>query len=263
MESVFDGLAGIQIALVDAALGVSLIFLLLLLILFTLWVRMLRKAGVEIQLRPIKAFQRVQTVQAESGESGRPLHVSLGSGSIGDGTTAESMAGLILLDQLARKAAAYAVPPIVTVAEATTMIAAQDRLREAWQKAGRWEDYRSSQVRLIAPDPAGYAVGTMGFIASGVSGPTILLGAFREEYLLPAEAGARRNALPLAGAASPTVLPFVYATAEEPLIGEEIFASGAYLGKLPAHIGSLLVLDWARALLILVILAGALAKTFL
>jgi len=50
----------------------------------------------------------------------------------------------------------------------------------------------------------------------------------------------------------------LYATAAHPLIGEEIFAGGAYLRRDRAHLASLRVQDAMRLILILGILLGAL-----
>jgi hypothetical protein len=52
-------------------------------------------------------------------------------------------------------------------------------------------------------------------------------------------------------------LPLVYASADETLVGEEMFAGGAYTGRLPIQIGSLLAEDWARwAVTVIIILAA-------
>jgi hypothetical protein len=52
----------------------------------------------------------------------------------------------------------------------------------------------------------------------------------------------------------------LYAAAQEPLIGEELFAAGAYLGAGQTHTASLRVQDIMRWVLIVVIILGSLAK---
>ena len=61
----------------------------------------------------------------------------------------------------------------------------------------------------------------------------------------------------LAGSDSLTAQSVLYVTAREPLIGEELFASGAYLQSNSLHPASLRVQDFLRILVILGILAGA------
>jgi hypothetical protein len=52
----------------------------------------------------------------------------------------------------------------------------------------------------------------------------------------------------------------LYATAQEPLIGEELYAAGAYLQAGPLHISSLRAQDILRWVLAAIILGGAILK---
>ena len=52
----------------------------------------------------------------------------------------------------------------------------------------------------------------------------------------------------------------LYASSPDALIGEELFAAGAYLDLDPAHAASLTVQDIFRWLIILALLGGAAAK---
>ena len=52
----------------------------------------------------------------------------------------------------------------------------------------------------------------------------------------------------------------LYASSQEPLIGEELFAAGAYLGAGASHDASLQTQDILRWLVILAILGGAFLK---
>jgi hypothetical protein len=56
-------------------------------------------------------------------------------------------------------------------------------------------------------------------------------------------------------------LPFIFTTADENLVGEEIYAAGAYLYSLPEHIASLLAQDRMRVLIALIILIGVIIKS--
>jgi hypothetical protein len=52
----------------------------------------------------------------------------------------------------------------------------------------------------------------------------------------------------------------LYAAAQDPLIGEELFASGAYVGAGPSHEASLQVQDVLRWLIIIALVIGALFR---
>jgi hypothetical protein len=74
------------------------------------------------------------------------------------------------------------------------------------------------------------------------------------------DAGERSGSLTLGGTDSLPGQAVLYATAQEPLIGEELYAGGAYLCAGGMHIASLRVQDVFRWILVLVILLGSIAK---
>jgi hypothetical protein len=65
----------------------------------------------------------------------------------------------------------------------------------------------------------------------------------------------------VAGTTRLETLPLVHLSARTPLLGEELFAYGAYLGNSAQHWASVVVQDAGRVLLILLILVGAAAVT--
>jgi hypothetical protein len=256
MESIQSTLTGIWDSAAPAIMGALLLLLVPTLYFFTLRARALLRAGKPLPLRRMPAFERLSRAMDTAAETGRPPHISLGTGAVGDSSTAESLAALHLLAPLSQQAAAYGVHPVVTAADAGLMLAAQDRLRQAFRQRGQEREYRFTDVQLIAPEPTAYAAGAMGLLSRQELSGNVMAGAFGEEYFLMAEVGAWKQPEQVAGAADPGVLPFVHVTSEAPLLGEEMFTAGAYLGKWASHIGSLFAQDWMRALLILIILAG-------
>ena len=234
------------------------LFLLILPILFFLASRV--KAGKTGKLRDLPGMEELPNAVGHSAETGQPLHISVGVAGVGGIATAETWAGLTLLAQMADKAAACDTPLIVTVADATVLPIAQDILRRAYARQGNPDGYDPTQVRFIAPNPTAYAAGVMGLLAREPLTANVMVGAFGDEYLLMGEIGARRGVHQIVGAADPQTLPFVYASADHTLIGEEMFAAGAYTGRSPVQIGSLLTEDWARWVVIAAIVVVAVVK---
>jgi hypothetical protein len=76
------------------------------------------------------------------------------------------------------------------------------------------------------------------------------VGAFGDEFPLMAETGAQHGLIQAGGTANPQALPFVLTSVSHPLIGEEIYAAGAYLSERRSHIASLLAQDTVRALIV-------------
>lgn len=237
---------------------IGLVSLLLILpVLFFLTSRV--RAGKTDQLRALPGMGKLPGLVGRSAETGQPLHVSVGVSGVGDSTTAETWAGLTLLGQLADEAAACDTPLIVTVADATVLPIAQDILWRAYVRNGNPEGYDSTQVQLVAPNPLAYAAGVTGLLERESLTANLMVGSFGDEYLLMGETGARRGVHQIVGAADPRTLPFVYASADETLVGEEMFAGGAYTTRLPMQIASLLAEDWARW----AVIAGILVVTVL
>jgi hypothetical protein len=241
---------------------VGIVLLLLILPILFFFVSRVR-AGKAGDLRPLPGLKQLPDSVGRSAETGQPLHVSVGIAGVGGAATAETWAGLTLLTQLADEAAACDTPLIVTVADPTVLPLAQDILRRAYIRHGNPDGYDPTQVRFIAPEPVAYAAGVMGLLERERLTGSIMVGAFGSEYLLMGETGARRGVHQVVGTADPATLPLVYASADETLIGEEIFAGGAYTSGLPIQVGSLLAEDWARWLVILLIVVAAVAKILL
>jgi len=86
------------------------------------------------------------------------------------------------------------------------------------------------------------------------------MGNFGVEVALLAEAAERENTFTLASSDNLAAQAVLYASVQEPLIGEELYAAGAYMDAGPLHEASLRVQDILRWLIIAVILVGALIQ---
>jgi len=221
------------------------------------------RAGHRPRLRPLPAFDQLSGLSGRAAESGRALHVGLGTGGISGPDTAVSLAGLTVLTHLADQAVACEACLVVTVADPTLLPAAQEVLRQAYARRGKSDVFSPAQVRLLAPDPTAYAAGVMGILEGENPLASVTVGAFGDEYLLIGETGAKREIEQVAGTDDPAALTFMHLTADETLIGEEIFAAGAYLQGTPQSVAGLMVQDWWRYLVVLFIIAGVLWHTLL
>ena len=241
---------------------IGLVGLLLILpILFYLTSRV--RAGKTDALRTIPAMEGLPELVGRSAETGRPLHVSVGVAGVGGSLTSDTWAGLALLSQLADKAAACDTPLMVTVSDATVLPIAQDIIRRAFIRNGNPEGYDPTTVQLVAPNSMAYAAGVAGILEREPLTATVMVGQFGDEYLLMGETGARLGVRQIVGTADPTTLPFVHASADETLTGEEMFAGSAYASRRPIQVGSLLAEDWLRWLVVAGILIATVLKILL
>ncbi|MDM8528812.1 hypothetical protein QUF58_11475 [Anaerolineales bacterium HSG24] len=210
------------------------------------------------KLRQIKGFEQIKGVTGQSIETGRPLHLSLGVGGLGNETTADTLAGISVLDYLAEKAAITGVSPTVSMTDPMAMLYAQNVLRTAHANDYDLAEAAYRHIRWIAPQPTAYAAGVMNLLAIDDAQANVMVGNFGDEYLLMGEVAARRKVTHVGGTSNPNTLPFIYVSADETLLGEEIYAAGAYLRERPSHIGSLVAQDSMRWIIVLVIFAGIL-----
>ena len=85
----------------------------------------------------------------------------------------------------------------------------------------------------------------------------LLIGSFGPEAALLADTAERENTFLLAATDSLPAQAVLYANAQDPLVGEELYAAGAYVNAGPAHRASLQVQDILRWLIVLALLAGS------
>lgn len=218
------------------------------------------RRGSAIDLRPLPGMDGLAATVSRAAETALPIHLSVGVAGVGGAATAETCAGLGVLERVADEATRCGAPLLVTVADATVLPIAQDLLLQAYSRHGYAADYDPTAVCFIAPEPTAYAAGVMGLLVRQGLTSNMMIGSFGDEYLLMGEAGSRMGVHQVVGCADPRILPLVYASAEETLVGEEMYAAGPYLGRRPVQIGGLLAQDLARWVVIGAIILVTFAK---
>ena len=209
--------------------------------------------------REIPAFTRLRQAVGRVVEDGTRLHVSLGRGVLITPQFASALAGLTLLRRLAELTSAGDQPPVVTSGDAAMTILSQDTLQTA-SRASAQGVYDPTAGRLPGLTPFSYAAGAIPAIRDENISTNVLIGNFGVEAALLADAAERVNTFTLAASDNLAAQAVLYASAQEPLIGEELYASGAYMDAGPMHSASLAVQDILRWLIIAAILAGALIQ---
>lgn len=222
---------------------------------FTLWRR--RSPG---SLRLIDAYERLNRSVGLAVETGTRLHVSLGQGNFFTARGASALAGLAMLRRLAERTSLSDRPPVVTSGDASLAVLSQDTLQSGYHAAGATDQYRYTTGRLTGLTPFSYAAGALATIHDENVSASIVLGDLGMEAALLAEASDRENTSLIAASDNLSAQSIFFASSQEPLIGEELYAAGAYVGAGAAHEASLNVQDILRWLIILAMIVGALLK---
>jgi hypothetical protein len=226
------------------------------------WVLALRKGAKPRGLRRIEAFESLPATVGAAVETGHRIHISLGSGAIGEASTAATISGLGVLDRVASVAAASDRPPIVTTADGAAMLLAQDTLRSVYSRQNASDQYDPLSAQVAGLTPLGFGAALPGLLDDEMVAGTVLIGSVGQEAVLLAEAGRRANVTTVAGSDLPAAQAVLFATADQPLIGEDLFAGNAYINRRPAHLASLRAQDWMRVIIGGLIVLGVLLKTF-
>lgn len=211
-------------------------------------------------LRSIPALNRLRRAIGLAVEDGTRLHVSLGKSSIFSATNASALVGLSTLERVAQLSLVSDRPPVATSGDGTLSVLSQDTLRAAYRIANVPEQYDPDRGRLAGATPLSYIAGTLPVIRDERVSTNILVGNFGPEIGLVADASDRQNSFTLATSDALAAQATLYATAEETLIGEELFALPAYLQAGTVYQASLSVQDVLRWVVIgLIILAALLS----
>jgi len=227
----------------------------ILLVLLTVWRR--RSPAT---LRKIAAYDRLNREVGLAVENGTRLHISLGRGNLFTSRGGSALAGLAMLRRIAERTSVSDRPPIVTSGDAALTILSQDTSQSGYRAAGAEEQFRVTAERITGLSPFSYVAGTLPITRDENVSANILIGDLGAESALAADASDRQDASLIAASDNLSAQSVFYASAQDPLIGEELFASGAYVGAGASHEASLQVQDVLRWILILVMLGGAALK---
>jgi hypothetical protein len=213
-----------------------------------------------LRLREIPALTRLYRTLGLSIEDGTRLHVSLGHGSLLDERGGSAFAGLAALRIIAERASVSDMPPVASAGDPPLGLLTQDTMQAGYQAAGIGDAYVHTTGRVTGLTPFSYAAGAMHITNDENVSAAILLGHFGPEAGLLAEASDRDNVILFGASDNLTGQAVLFAGTHDALIGEELFAAGAYLGAGASHAASLTVQDIFRWLVILALLGGAAAK---
>ena len=219
----------------------------------------IRKArrGEEIFLRTIPGLKAVEEAVGRSTEMGKPVLYVPG---IMDMDQVETVAGVIVLGHVSKMTARYETTLNVPVSRAIVMKAAREACKESYLMEGRPDMFHDDMVHYLTDEQFAYAAGVNGIMVREKPAACMYMGKFYAESLILAETGNSIGAIQIAGTASQAQIPFFVTACDYTLIGEEFFASSAYLSGRPELIGGVKGQDMIKVFIIGLILAGVVLR---
>lgn len=217
------------------------------------------KKGVDLYVRPLAGIEAVDDAIGRATEMGRPILYVLG---LGTADMVATIASFTVLGRVAKKVAEYQTPIIVPCYDAIVMAVAQEVVKSAYLDAGRPDDYDEDSVHFVTNMQFAYVAAVNGIMLREHPATNIYMGKFFAESLILAETGALAGSIQIAGTDEIAQIPFFIVACDYTLIGEELYAASAYLGREPILLGSLKAQDWAKAAVVVIAIAGMLATAF-
>lgn len=212
-------------------------------------------------MRRIAGLDAIEESVGRATEMGRPVHFSPGIGGITDTSAPQTFAGLSVLQYVTELTAKYNTELICTIRTAIVFPIAEEIVRQAYVAAGKPDMFKENTVRYLSGEQFAYAAGVLGIFMREKVAANIMMGAFWAESLLFAEAGAQAGAIQVAGSASLAQIPFFVAACDYTLIGEELYAGGAYLSQDKVRLGSIAGQDYIKLGVMAYLLLGTIMAT--
>jgi hypothetical protein len=239
---------------------IGLIFFLITAVLILTMTLRQKRSGITPTFRKIAALTRFKRAVSLSVEEGSRIHISLGNASITLPASASAFISLAALRRISQLSSEGDNPPIVTSGDAVLSILSQDTLHETARESHTLDLYNPTLAALAGVTPLAYVSGALEQINEEEVKTNVLIGNYGSEVGFLSSAAAEKGAYTLAASDALPAQAVLYATTEQPLIGEELFALPAYLHSTPMHSASLQTQDLLRGLLVLIMLVGAILK---
>ena len=218
----------------------------------------LARRGKPFYVRPIAGLRAMEEAVGRATEMGKPMLFVPG---IEDIKEIDTVAGLMVLSNVAKMAAEYDTPLEVPTARTLVMTAAREAVHAAAIAAGRPDYYNEESIYYVTEEQFGYVASVCGWMNREKPAACFFLGKFFAESLILAETGNAVGAIQIAGTAETTQLPFFVAACDYTLLGEELFAASAYLSGDPSQLGMVKGQDFGKLAAIALVLVGCLLAT--
>jgi len=224
-----------------------------------LWKILSARRGRELFIRKIPGVDAIDEAVGRATEMGRPILFSTGLG----GLDIVTLQALAIVGRVARLAAQYRTRLILPMVDTVVLPIAEEICREAYNEAGQPEAFNPDDIRFLSGSQFAYASGVVGIMNRERVSANFMFGSFFAEALILAESGQSVGAVQVAGTPSTLQVPFFIVSCDYTIIGEEYYATSAYLTREPTLLGSLVGQDYGKILLGIAIAVGLLAAVLL
>ena len=208
------------------------------------------------KIRRLAGLDALDEALGRATEMGRPAMFDPG----GDGlSTAQTMASFSVLGYVARSCARYDTRFIAMCRSGVQIYSVVDGVvREAYASIGKSDSYEPSMVRFLASGWGAATAAAIGTMKREQMAANLYFGGFYAETMILTEVAGLLGSIQVAATQQTAQLPFFIAACDYTLIGEELFAAGAYLSTDPVPKANLVVMDYFKIATAAVLVIGVL-----
>lgn len=204
--------------------------------------------GRKVTIRKLPSIDALEEAVGRAAEMGRPIHITPGDCALTGLTGPQTVAGLEVCSHVARLSAEADVPLYITTPDAVVHTLQTGAVQQAYKMAGENFDISNS---ILFPFWTSFAVGISGLVYRENVASNICIGGWHGICLILMESASRIGAFQIGGTAAISQLPWFVACCDYFVLGEEIFAAGAYLSKTPSDVSAI----WSQDIFKLVVVA--------
>lgn len=240
--------------------GFQLVVLLLAASLFYLANRLI-KSGREIGLRRLPAIDAIEEAIGRAAEMGKPVHYTYGAGGgLASSQGPQIVASAAMLGYVAQLCARYDVRPILNICIADAIPLTEEVLRLAYLREGKPEKFDPKMINY-QPGQSPMVTAILGTFQRERPAASFHIGGLYYESVVIGEAAKFVGAFLIAGTANTHQLPFIVATSDYVLIGEELYAAAAYISREPLQVASIAGEDWMKFIIMALTIIGLILES--
>lgn len=235
--------------------GSSLVILILLIAFFFIGLQ-LAKMGRPPKMRRLPALDAIDEAIGRCAEMGKPALFTPGiTGGLYTEQGPQMVSSITILGYIAEGCAKYDVPLIIDMCAGDAIPLMDETLRLAYLKQGKPEKYDPKMINYY-PGQSPMVTGILGHLQRLRPAAFFMLGGLYYESVVIGEAANMVGSMNIGGTVNTHQLPFIIATCDYVLIGEEFYAASTYLSKDPYQIATIAGEDWIKFILIALSLLG-------
>jgi hypothetical protein len=237
--------------------GKIVLFALLILSFLAIYLSIQRSvSGKMPELRRLPAVDAIDEALGRAVEMGKTVVFTHGTGKLETSSSAGSLAAIATLPYVARRTAELDLQLFLPTGSHTAYNVLNEVMRESAMMEGKPEIYNPDNVRYLSEVSRAYSAGVMSILMTEDVGAAIFLGSYHHAGLMVVETANRVGAMSVGGTDSLSQLCWFVAGCDYSVLGEEIYALGAYISKNPISVGAIAGQDIIKLAVLIITVLG-------